>query len=431
MSREPFLRVIDLDGTIRHPVEVAVNALRSGGMCVVIDDEDRENEADLVVAAEDITADQIAFMVRHTTGILCAPMLEADLGRLELPLMVSANDEPHGTAFTVSVDAVGTGTGVSASDRSATFHALSDPATTASMLRRPGHVFPLRYREGGVLKRAGHTEASMDLITLAGKRPIAVISEIVRDDGAMASGPDLLAFAREHSLPVVRIDELVRYRRTSEALIRRSGRARLPVASATFDAVAYTEVGSDVEHFALVLGDVTGYSNPADPPLVRVHSECLTGDVFDSLRCDCGSQLREAIGLIEREGRGVIVYLRGQEGRGIGLGHKLRAYALQDTGRDTVDANLDLGMPVDSREYGIGAQILSDIGVRRLRLITNNPDKYTGLSGFDLEIVGRITLPSTVNEHNRLYLRTKRDRLGHTLDLGHDGDSGVRQEPAT
>ncbi len=399
----------------RKSVEAAVAVLRQGGLVIVTDDEDRENEGDLVLAAEDATTEHMAFMIRHTTGILCAPTTPARLEELDIPLMTSNNTDAHGTAFTVSVDHISTTTGVSAADRAATVRALASNATEPGHLRRPGHVFPLRGREGGVLKRAGHTEASIDLMRLAGKAEVAVISELVSDDGSMLRSQDLNSFARAHSLVIVSIADLVRYRRQTEQSVIRSGEASMPTTQGEFLAVSYTSVFNGEEHLALVMGAVNESST--EGVLVRVHSECLTGDVMNSVRCDCGTQLTQSLAAIRAAGRGVLVYLRGHEGRGIGLSHKLRAYKLQEGGLDTVEANLGLGLPVDSREYGVGAQILADLGVRRIRLITNNPSKYGGLLGYDIEIVERVALPTTVTSENIDYLRTKRDRMGHMLTL--------------
>ena len=400
----------------RADVEKALASLRAGRMVVVTDDEDRENEGDLVIAAQDASPEVIAFMVRHTTGILCAPMTGERLDELEIPLMTTHNTDVHQTAFTMTVDHVSTSTGVSAADRSATVRALAGDGSVTAHFKRPGHMFPLRGRPGGVLKRAGHTEAALDLARLAGKAEVAVISEIVNDDGSMARAADLARFAHEHGLVMVSISDLVRYRRSTERLVQRSGSAQLPTRYGEFDAVAYASLLDGVEHLALVLGDVT----VEEGVLVRVHSECLTGDLLGSLRCDCGTQLERSLEAISVAGCGVLVYLRGHEGRGIGLGHKLRAYALQETGYDTVDANLGLGLPVDSREYGVGAQILVDLGVRSIRLITNNPQKYTGLSGYDLAIRERVSLPTVVTPQNLAYLRTKRDRMGHHITVPAD-----------
>jgi 3,4-dihydroxy 2-butanone 4-phosphate synthase/GTP cyclohydrolase II len=400
----------------RVAVERAVASLAEGRMIVVTDDEDRENEGDLILAAEDATPEAIAFIVRHTTGILCAPMTGERLDALQIPLMTADNTDAHSTAFTVSVDHVSTTTGVSARDRSSTIAALADDDAVPDEFRRPGHVFPLRARPGGVLKRAGHTEAALDLVRLAGKTDVAVISEIVSDDGSMQRRDDLERFVAEHGLVMVSIADLVRYRRSTERLVVASGSADIPTRHGDFRAVAYTSVLDGVEHLALVKGDVTSPEASRDGVLVRVHSECLTGDLIGSYRCDCGTQLERSLAAIEEEGRGVVVYLRGHEGRGIGLGHKLRAYRLQDEGLDTVDANLGLGLPVDSREYGVGAQILTDLGVQSIRLITNNPAKYGGLAGYDLAIRERVSLSTVVTPQNVGYLRTKRDRMGHEID---------------
>ncbi len=395
-------------------IEEAVAALRAGGMIVVVDDEDRENEGDLIMAAEDVTPEAMAFFLEHTSGVFCVPLEAGRADELELPLMVVANTEAQRTAFTVTVDyRHGTTTGISASDRAATIRALIDPATRPQDLNRPGHIFPLRYRPGGVLKRAGHTEASVDLCRLAGKFPAGVLCEIVTEDKAgMARLPELEVFAQRHGLPLISIADLIRYRRHHEKLVRRVAEATLPTEHGTFQAFVYESVMDSEQHLALVYGDLA----EAGDPLVRVHSECLTGDVMGSLRCDCGPQLHTALAKIAAEGAGVVVYLRGHEGRGIGLGHKIRAYALQEDGKDTVDANLELGLPVDSREYGIGAQILNDLGVTRMRLMTNNPAKYGGLEGFGLDIVERVPLESVPTEFNIDYLRTKKERMGHLLE---------------
>ena len=399
-------------------IEKAVDAIGRGDMVVVVDDQDRENEGDLILAAEHATAERITFFVKHTSGLICMPMLGADLDRLALPLMVLDNTESQRTAFTVSVDyRPGTSTGISAADRAATIRALIDPATDPGDLSRPGHIFPLRYRPGGVLKRAGHTEAAVDLARLAGLRPAGVLCEIVRDDGEMARLPDLEAFAAEHGLLLISIADLIRYRRQKDKLVKRVSEARIPTPYGDFTCYAYESVLNGDQHLALVKGAVQGEENV----LVRVHSECLTGDVFGSMRCDCGWQLEAAVQRVAEEGLGVVVYLRGHEGRGIGLAHKLAAYTLQEQGRDTVDANLDLGLPVDSREYGIGAQILVDLGITTMRYMTNNPAKYGGLDGFGLEMVERVPLQSSPNVENATYLRTKRDRMGHHLE-GLDDD---------
>jgi 3,4-dihydroxy 2-butanone 4-phosphate synthase/GTP cyclohydrolase II len=394
-------------------IQQAIDQLKLGGMVVVVDDEDRENEGDLIMAAEDVTAESMAFYLEHTSGLFCVPLEMQRADELDLPLMVVSNTEAQRTAFTVTVDyRHATSTGISASDRAATVRALIDPATRPNDLNRPGHIFPLRYRQGGVLKRAGHTEATVDLCRLAGKYPSGVLCEIVTSDKTgMARLPELEEFAKRHGLPIVTIADLIRYRRHHEKLVKQIAQASLPTEYGQFQAFVYESVLDGQQHMALVYGDIIG----ARDVLVRVHSECLTGDALGSLRCDCGPQLHIALAKIAAEGKGVVVYLRGHEGRGIGLGHKIRAYALQEDGRDTVDANLELGLPVDSREYGIGAQILVDLGVTTMRLMTNNPLKYGGLEGFGLNIVERVPLESRPTEFNIDYLRTKRERMGHLL----------------
>ncbi len=395
-------------------VEAAVAAIGRGEMVVVVDDEDRENEGDLVMAAEFATPEKIAFFLTHTSGVICAPLTPERVDELELPLMVSQNTESQRTAFTVSVDyRPSTTTGISAGDRSATIKALIDPDTKPAQLARPGHIFPLRYRTGGVLKRAGHTEATVDLARMAGCQPAGVLCEIVTaDKQSMARLPELEAFAAAHGLEIVTIADIVRYRRRSEKLVERISSARIPTKHGEFTGYAYQSLLDGEQHFALVRGEVAGAENV----LVRVHSECLTGDAFGSLRCDCGLQLEAAIEMIAREDKGVVVYLRGHEGRGIGLAHKLAAYTLQEQGLDTVDANVELGLPVDSREYGIGAQILVDLGVTTMRILTNNPAKRGGLTGFGLEITERVPLQPVENPENRAYLRTKAEKMGHIID---------------
>jgi 3,4-dihydroxy 2-butanone 4-phosphate synthase/GTP cyclohydrolase II len=360
----------------------------------------------------------MAFYLEYTSGVFCVPLESSRADELDLPLMVVANTEAQRTAFTVTVDfRHGTTTGISASDRAATIRALIDPATRSNDLNRPGHIFPLRYREGGVLKRAGHTEATVDLCRLAGKYPSGVLCEIVTADKSdMARLPELEAFAKEHDLPIISIADLIRYRSHSEKLVRRIAEASLPTEFGQFQAFVFESVLNGEQHMALVYGDIS----TTPDVLVRVHSECLTGDVFTSLRCDCGPQLQTALAKVAAEGAGVVVYLRGHEGRGIGLAHKIQAYALQEDGRDTVDANLELGLPVDSREYGIGAQILVDLGVTSMRLLTNNPSKRGGLEGFGLNIVERVPLETNPTAFNIDYLRTKRERMGHMLG-GLDG----------
>jgi 3,4-dihydroxy 2-butanone 4-phosphate synthase / GTP cyclohydrolase II len=404
--------------TRRSPAEAvqhAVAALSAGRMVIVVDDADREDEGDLVVAAELVTEEQLAFLVRHTTGIVCAPMTAARAQELQLPQMVEVNTDGHGTAFTVTVDHVDTGTGVSAADRARTVHALAESGTRPEHLRRPGHVFPLRARSGGVLVRAGHTEAAVDLTTMAGLSGVGVIGEIVDEDGSMRRGASLAAFAAEHDLPVLAIADLVRYRRATERLVEQVASSQMPTEFGAFRAVAYRSSLDGTEHLALVMGDVAAAGRTSAGALVRVHSECLTGDILGSLRCDCGGQLEQALRAVAAEGCGAVVYLRGHEGRGIGLAHKIRAYALQEQGFDTVDANTVQGLPADSRSYGVGAQILGDLGISRLRLITNNPAKYRGLEGHGLTVVGRVALPTVETPHNVRYLRTKRERMGHEL----------------
>jgi len=407
------------DGTRRDAVpldtiERAIADLAAGRPVVVVDDEDRENEGDLLLAASKATAEQLGFMVRHTSGVVCVPMEGRELDRLKLPPMTAVNEDRKGTAYSVSVDARdGTTTGISAADRCTTVHALIDAETSAVDLARPGHIFPLRYRVGGVLKRAGHTEAAVDLARLAGGYPAGVLAEIVNDDGTMQRRPQLEAFATEHDLVFVTIADLIRFRRHREKLVRRVSEARIPTQYGDFTAHVFASLLDNTEHLAFVRGEVAGQQNV----LVRVHSECLTGDVFGSLRCDCGVQLDRALARVAAAGQGVVVYLRGHEGRGIGLGHKLRAYSLQDQGRDTVEANLELGFPADSREYGIGAQILVDLGVTTMRLMTNNPAKYGGIEGYGLEIIERVPMHTVPNEENIAYLRAKQDKLGHLLGL--------------
>ncbi|QMT03070.1 bifunctional 3,4-dihydroxy-2-butanone-4-phosphate synthase/GTP cyclohydrolase II [Gordonia jinghuaiqii] len=393
----------------------AVAAIAAGGFVVVVDDDDRENEGDLIASAASITDEQMSFLVRHTTGIICAPMTAERARRLDLPQMVADNRDAHGTAFTVTVDHHDAGTGVSARDRALTVRALAADDTAATDLRRPGHVFPLQAREGGVLTRAGHTEAAVDLVTMAGAGDVGVIGEIIAEDGSMRRGEDLLAFAAHHGLPVLRIADLVAHRAAAGTFVRQIATAAMPTLFGDFRAVAYRSDIDDTEHLALVMGDVAAAGASGEGALVRVHSECLTGDIVGSLRCDCGAQLEQALAAIAEEGCGAVVYLRGHEGRGIGLGHKIRAYALQEQGLDTVDANTALGLPVDSRTYGTGAAIISDLGIRRVRLITNNPAKYGGLGGHDLEIVGRVVMPTVPTPHNVRYLRTKQERMGHVL----------------
>jgi 3,4-dihydroxy 2-butanone 4-phosphate synthase/GTP cyclohydrolase II len=393
----------------------AVAAIARGEIVVVVDDEDRENEGDLIVATAHATPEVLAFFVRHTSGLICAAITGERADTLDLPLMVQRNTEAQRTAFTVTVDAIaGTTTGISARDRSTTALALVDPTTVASDLARPGHLHVLRARHGGVLKRAGHTEAAVDLARMAELPPSGVLCEVTSNDGlSMARRPELERFAEDHQLLMITIADLIRYRRRTERLVRQVASAQIPTEWGDFNCVAY-ESDIDAEtHLALVKGEPAG----VDAVLVRVHSECLSGDVFGSKRCDCGEQLHEAMRLINEAGVGVVVYLRGHEGRGIGIANKLDAYRLQDCGFDTVDANTKLGLPVDSREYGIGAQILVDLGVSKMRLMTNNPSKRGGLEGYGLEIVERVPIISTPTAENVRYLRTKRERMGHLLGV--------------
>ena len=396
-----------------NTIREAIDAIAAGKFVVVVDDEDRENEGDLIIAAESVTAEDMAFMVKYTSGVVCCAITNERADALHLPLMVANNTEAMGTAFTISVDvAEGTTTGISASDRSLTCKALANGHIAASGFARPGHVFPLRARAGGVLKRAGHTEAAVDLATMAGLAPAGVLCEIVSDDGTMARLPELIEFAQTHDIPIISIADMIRYRNRHERLVERFSSARIPTIYGEFSAHIYRSSLDDVEHLAFVFGDL----NENEIPLVRVHSECLTGDVLGSLRCDCGSQLELAMKLVAENGSGAIIYLRGHEGRGIGLGHKMRAYALQDEGMDTVDANVALGFAPDSREYGIGAQIIADLGIQKMRILTNNPAKYGGLQGYNLEIVERVPLISDSNPENVRYLQTKEERMGHLMD---------------
>ena len=393
-------------------IEDAISAIGRGEIVVVVDDEDRENEGDLIMAAEYATPETIAFFVRYTSGVLCAPLIGERLDELALPLMVSVNTEPMRTAYTITVDAAeGTTTGISAADRAKTLNLLASKTSEPHEFVRPGHVLPLRYRPGGVLKRAGHTEAAVDLARLAGCEPAGVLAEVVNDDGTMSRMPELIEFCREHDLLLISIADLIRYRRSNERLVDPVAEARIPTIYGDFTGHVFRDFDGQ-EHVAMVYGQIMG----SEPVLVRVHSECLTGDILSSLRCDCGTQLHTALEAIAREGAGVLVYLRGHEGRGIGIGHKIAAYSLQDQGHDTVDANLELGLPVDRREYGIGAQILVELGVTKMRLITNNPKKIGGLAGYGLEIVERVPTVTAPNPENVAYLRTKQLRMGHLIE---------------
>lgn len=391
-------------------VEEAISDIRAGRFIIILDDENRENEGDLMMAAENVTPEAINFMARFGRGLICMPMIAERLRELDIPLMTSQNTESMGTAFTVSVDArINTTTGISAFDRATTVHALIDPVTRRSDIVTPGHLFPLQAKEGGVLRRTGHTEACVDLARLAGLQPAGVIVEIMNDDGTMARLPQLERFAQEHGLKMLTIESLIRYRMQYEKLVCRISEVNMPTEYGHFTAIGYESVLDGQCHIALVAGDPT-----CPDALVRVHSECLTGDVFSSKRCDCGEQLRRALQLISKNGNGVLLYMR-QEGRGIGLANKLRAYALQDGGSDTVEANHRLGYPADLRDYGIGAQILVDLGIKQIRLLTNNPRKVIGLEGYGLEIAERVPLEVEPNNVNRRYLETKRDKMQHLL----------------
>jgi len=394
----------------KAPIEEAIAAMARGDFVLVVDDVHRENEGDLILAAEKVTAEKVAFMVRHTSGVVCLPIEGARLDELGLPLMVRENTDSHKTAFTVSVDYVhDTTTGISAADRAATIRAVVDPTTGPTDLARPGHVFPLRYHRGGVLVRPGHTEAAVDLARLAGLTPAGVLSEVVHDDGTMARGEALHRFADRHGIPLITIEDLVTYRWRTEALVVREVETRLPTAHGEFRAIGFRSKIDGSEHIALVIGDVAG----KDGVLTRVHSQCITGDVLGSERCDCGTQLDEALRRIAQEGLGVVVYDRTHEGRGIGLLAKLRAYRLQDEGLDTVDANLELGYPVDARHYGIDAQILTDLKVSSVRLLTNNPHKISELEMLGVDVAERVPHVAGATRHNEAYLQTKIDRLGH------------------
>lgn len=389
-----------------------IEEIREGRMVIVVDDPDRENEGDLIVAAEKITAKQMGFLIRHTSGIVCLPIIGERLDELEIPLMIPQSyPSEESTAFTVAVDARhGVTTGISATDRTRTVHAMLDPETRPQDIDRPGHVYPLRYRPGGVLRRAGHTEASVDLARLAGLYPAGVIAEVMNDHGEVAKLKDLERFAQEHGLLIGSVADLISYRRRTEGkLVKRVVGARVPTRLGEFQSVGYHSLVDGRQHMAMVMGDI----GDGEDVLVRVHSECLTGDVFASVRCDCGEQLNLALTRVAEEGRGVVLYIRGHEGRGIGLFPKLVAYNLQDEGLDTVEANQHMGLPVDSRDYGVGAQILYDLGVRTMKLLTNNPVKRGGIEGYGLTIKERVPLVVTPNEHNRQYLETKAARLGH------------------
>ncbi len=397
-------------------IEEAIADIAAGRAVVVVDDEDRENEGDIIFAASKATPELMAFTIRHSSGVICVPMPSEMLDRLEIPLMTPHNKDKLRTAYTISVDARdGVSTGISAADRAHTARVLADSATEPWELTRPGHVFPLRYREGGVLVRRGHTEAAVDLARMAGLTEAGVLVEIVNDDGTMKRAPEIREFCDEHGLKMISIEQMVHHRRRTENHVKRVAETALPTSHGEFTAFGYRITIDDSEHVALVYGDPASLSD-GEPVLTRVHSECLTGDVFGSERCDCGTQLASAMDQIVAEGRGVVIYLRGHEGRGIGLLAKLQAYQLQDGGRDTVDANLDLGLPADARHYGTATQILRDLGVASVRLLTNNPDKTHSLESYGIPVAERIGLSTRPNDHNLAYLLTKRDRMGHHLD---------------
>lgn len=407
----------NLDKFQYSTVEDAIRDIKDGKMVIVADNEDRENEGDLVCAAEKISPEIINFMVKEGRGLICASLTPERTKELRLEQMVHSNTEAQGTAFTISVDAAeqfGVTTGISAQDRSATIKVLADPKSKPADLRRPGHIFPLEAKPGGVLKRVGQTEASVDLAKLAGLYPAGVICEILNEDGTMARRDELVKFAEKHNLKFITVAQLIRYRLKTERFVERVIKATLPTEFGKFDIYGYRNSLDDTEHVALVKGNPEDFTNST--PLVRMHSECLTGDIFHSQRCDCGEQLASALEMINKEGQGVLVYLRAHEGRGIGLINKLKAYVLQEQGQDTVEANVSLGFEPDLRDYGVGAQILLDLGIKKFRLITNNPKKIIGLEGYDLEIVDRVTLPINKNKYNERYLNTKRDKMKHIME---------------
>jgi len=413
-------------------IERALTDIKAGKAVVVVDDEDRENEGDLIFAAEMATPELVSFMVRYTSGYICVALTETECDRLDLPPMHHTNSDSFRTAFTVTVDArLGITTGISSADRAHTIRLLADPEAGATDLVRPGHVLPLRAREGGVLRRPGHTEAAVDLSRMAGLSPAGALCEIVsqKNEGEMARGEELRVFADEHDLTLITIADLIAHRRRFEKHVARVAQARIPTAHGDFTAYGYDSLLDGIEHIAMVRGEIGTERDAGEDVLVRVHSECLTGDVMGSLRCDCGPQLDAALAAVAEEGRGVVLYMRGHEGRGIGLLHKLQAYQLQEAGADTVDANLALGLPADARDYGMGAQILVDLGVRSMRLLTNNPDKRAGLEGYGLTITGRVPLPVRAVPENLAYLRTKRDRMGHDLPQL-DGPGSVAGVPS-
>jgi 3,4-dihydroxy 2-butanone 4-phosphate synthase/GTP cyclohydrolase II len=398
-----------------NTIEEAIQDIRNGKMIVVVDDEDRENEGDLVIAAEKVTPSIVNFMAKHAGGLICLPIVRERLEELNIDRMVVKNTDPNRTAFTVSIDAAECKTGISAQERALTIRKMLDPKVKVKDFTRPGHIFPIEYREGGVLVRAGHTEASVDLAKMAGLYPAGVICEIMNDDGSMARVPQLMEYIQKHNFKIITIADLIIYRRKTESLIERVTVVDMPTRFGDFTAYSYISKITHENHLALVKGDIRN----GEPVLVRVHSECLTGDVFGSLRCDCGEQLNDAMKLIAREGRGVFLYMR-QEGRGIGFVNKMKAYSLQDEGMDTVEANKALGFPADLRDYGIGAEILADLGIKKIRLLTNNPKKVSGIEGFGMEIIERVPIQVRSNSKNIRYLKTKKEKMGHLLSFNEE-----------